>query len=91
MIRGVRASTVRRYMGLFEAEPALRTANEALVKFARSHPIVNHWGSGYAASSDLMSLDASKHLYNARVEPKRRVHGMGIYQTVPDTRLRRPV
>jgi hypothetical protein len=39
------------------------------VNFARSFPIVNHWGSGYAASSDLMSLDASKHLYTARVDP----------------------
>jgi TnpA family transposase len=84
MIRGVRESTVRRYMRLFEAEPGLRAANEALVKFARSHSIVNHWGSGYAASSDLMSLDANKHLYTARVDPKRRVHGMGIYQTVLD-------
>jgi TnpA family transposase len=84
MIRGVRESTVRRYMRLFETEPALRAANEALVQFARSHPIVNHWGTGYAASSDLMSLDASKHLYNARVDPRRRVHGVGIYQTVLD-------
>jgi TnpA family transposase len=54
------------------------------VNFARSFPIVHHWGSGYAASSDLMSLDASKHLYTARVDPKRRVHGVGIYQTVLD-------
>jgi TnpA family transposase len=71
-------------MRLFEAEPALQAANQTLVKFARSHPIVQHWGSGYAASSDLMSLDASKHLYTARVDPKRRVHGVGIYQTVLD-------
>jgi hypothetical protein len=35
-------------------------------------------------SSDLMSLDASKHLYDARVDPKRRVHGMGVYQTILD-------
>src|SRR5580704_2759386 len=84
MIRSVRESTVRRYMRLLEAEPALRAANEAVVKFARGHPIVNQWGTGYAASSDLMSLDASKHLYSARVDPKRRVHGVGIYQTVLD-------
>ena len=31
-----------------------------------------------------MSLDASKHLYDARVDPKRRVHGMGVYQTILD-------
>ena len=66
MVRGVRESTVRRYMRLFEARPALRAANDALVHFARRHAVVNHWGSGYEASSDLLSLDASKHLWNAR-------------------------
>ena len=84
MIRGVYESTIRRYMRLFESEPALREANDALLHFARSHSIVNHWGTGYEASSDLMSLDASKHLYDARVDPKRRVHGVGVYQTVLD-------
>lgn len=81
MIRGVRESTVRRYMRLFEAEPALRAANDALVHFARSHAIVDHWGSGYEASSDLMSLDASRQIWNARVDPKRRTHGIGTYTT----------
>ena len=84
MIRGVHESTIRRYMRLFESEPALREANDALLHFARSHSIVNHWGSGFEASSDLISLDASKHLYDARVDPKRRVHGIGVYQTVLD-------
>lgn len=84
MIRGVHESAIRRYMRLFECEPALREANDALLHFARSHDIVHHWGTGFEASSDLMSLDASKHLYDARVDPKRRVHGMGVYQTVLD-------
>ena len=84
MIRGTHESTIRRYMRLFETEPALREANDSLLDFARSHRIVNHWGTGFEASSDLMSLDASKHMYDARVDPKRRVHGMGVYQTVLD-------
>lgn len=84
MVRGVRESTVRRYMRLFEAEPALRAANDALVHFARRHAVVNHWGSGYEASSDLLSLDASKHLWNARVDPKRRTFGIGTYTTILD-------
>jgi hypothetical protein len=62
----------------------LASANDALLQFARSHGIVNHWGTGHEASSDLMSLDASKHLYDARVDPKRRVHGMRVYQTILD-------
>ena len=84
MVRGVRESTVRRYMCLFEAEPALRAANDALVHFTRSHAIVKYWGSGYEASSDLLSLDASKTLWNARVDPKRRTFGIGTYTTVLD-------
>ena len=84
MIRGVRENTVRRYMRLFEAEPAMRAANDALVHFARSHTVSNHWGTGYEASSDLMSLDASKQIWNARVDPKRRTHGIGTYTTVLD-------
>jgi hypothetical protein len=32
MIRGVHESTVRRYMRLFEAEPAMREANDALIE-----------------------------------------------------------
>lgn len=55
-----------------------------MLHFARIHSIIHKWGSGYQASSDLMSLDASKHLYDARVDPKRRVHGTGVYQTVLD-------
>jgi hypothetical protein len=46
MIRGVHESTIRRYMRLFETEPALREANDTLLHFARSHSIVKHWGSG---------------------------------------------
>ena len=65
-------------------EPALRAANDALVHFARSHPIVAQWGTGYEASSDLLSLDASKQIYNARVDPKRRTFGIGTYTTVLD-------
>ena len=51
MIRGVHESTIRCYMRLFEAEPALREANDALLHFARSHDIVNHWGTGFGPES----------------------------------------
>ena len=47
MIRGVHESTIRRYMRLFESEPALREANDALLHFARSHSIVKHWGTRF--------------------------------------------
>jgi hypothetical protein len=47
MIRGVHESTVRRNKRLFEAEPAMREANDGFLQFARSHRIVNHWGTGH--------------------------------------------
>ena len=31
-----------------------------------------------------MSLDASKQIWNARVDPKRRTHGIGTHTTVLD-------
>jgi len=81
MIRGVHESTIRRYMRLFETEPALREANDALLHFASQLQYRQPLGAAvFEASSDLMSLDASKHLYDARVDPKRRVHGIGVYQ-----------
>lgn len=40
MIRGVHESTIRHYMRLFESEPALREANDALLHFGRTHSMV---------------------------------------------------
>ena len=64
-----------------DSEPALREANNAPLHLARGHSIVNHWGTGFEASSDFMSLHASKHLYDARVDSNRRVPGVSVYQT----------
>jgi TnpA family transposase len=49
------------------------------VEFMRRHAITCSWGEGTLASSDSMSLDATRHLYSARVDPRRRRHGIGIY------------
>jgi len=39
---------------------------------------------GKTASSDMMSLDASKHLFTARIDPRRRTHAVGLYTHVLD-------
>ena len=62
----------------------LRRANERVVKFQVKHAIAELWGSGKTASSDMMSLDASIHLWNARVDPQRRTHAAGMYTRALD-------
>ena len=62
----------------------MREANELVVQFLHRHAVVKTWGEGTLASADAMSLDASRHLWNARVDPRRRTYAMGIYAHVLD-------
>jgi len=71
-------------MRALEAPGRLRRANECVVEFQGKHAIAELWGTGKIASSDMMSIDASKHLWNARVDPRRRTHAAGIYTHVLD-------
>lgn len=71
-------------MRALEATGRLRRANQRVVEFQGKHAIAEIWGSGKTASSDMMSLDASKHLWNARVDPRRRTHAVGMYTHVLD-------
>jgi len=84
MIPGVRLSAIRRASLLLEDERALRRANDTVVEFLLAQPLSQQWGQGFQASSDLMSLDVSRHLWLARVDPKRRHHAVGTYTHVLD-------
>jgi hypothetical protein len=77
MIPGVRLSAIRRASMLLEQERGLRRANDTVVEFLLAPPLSKQWGHGYEASSDLMSLDVSRHLWMSRVDPKRRRHAVG--------------
>ena len=54
------------------------------VQFLHRHEVVKAWGEGTLASADAMSLEASRYLWNARVDPRRRTYAMGIYSHVLD-------
>lgn len=71
-------------MRALETHGRLRRASEAVVDFQMKHDLAALWGAGDKASSDMMSLDASQHLWNARVDPRRRTHAIGIYTLVQD-------
>ena len=84
MIPGVRLSGIRRASVLLDDERALRRENDVVVSFLLAQPLSKQWGHGYEASRDLMSLDVSRHVWMARVDPKRRRHAVGTYTHVLD-------
>jgi TnpA family transposase len=84
MIPGLSAAAIADAMRLLEDDGPMREANELVLQFLHRHEVVKMWGEGTLASSDAMSLDASRHLWNARVDPRRRTYAMGIYAHVLD-------
>jgi hypothetical protein len=84
MIPGVRLSAIRRASLLLEEERGLRRASDTVAEFLLAQPLSQQWGHGFEASSDLMSLDVSRHLWMSRVDPKRRRHAVGTYTHVLD-------
>lgn len=84
MTPGVSAERILSSMAVLEGRDVLAHANEAVVGFLRSQPIAKIWGDGKLAASDMMSIDASKHLWTARTDPRRRTHGLGVYSHVLD-------
>jgi hypothetical protein len=79
MIPSLKPSQVTAAMRSLQAPGRLRRANERVVEFQRKLPLAELWGPGDRASADMMALDASQHLWNARVDPRRRTYAAGIY------------
>jgi hypothetical protein len=71
-------------MMYFEDRDAVRAANDAVVGFHRRLPITSHWGDGSLASADMMSLDVSRKIWLARLDPKRGIPSVGTYTLMSD-------
>lgn len=84
MIPGLDAARVSVAMRALETPGRLRRANERVAEFQGRVPIAALWGSGEKASADMMSVDASRHLWSARVDPRRRTYAAGIYTHLLD-------
>lgn len=84
LVPGVSGETVSNIMRSLDGGVRLRRANDAVVASLRAHPIAETWGDGTAASSDAMSLEASRHLWNARVDPRKGHCAIGMYTHVLD-------
>jgi TnpA family transposase len=71
-------------MRALESPGRLQRANRRVVEFQRQHAIAALWGTGSLGSSDMMSIDASRNLWNARVDPRRRTYAVGVYTHLLD-------
>ena len=71
-------------IGKLEHDQVLRDANDAVVQFMRSHKITKLWGPGISVSADMMSLEATRHLWLSRLDPRRRSFAVGTYTHVLD-------
>jgi TnpA family transposase len=79
MTPGLSVSGLTSAMQMLEDGPALRRANAAVVEFMHAHAVASMWGSPKDCAADAMSLDASRHIWVARTDPKRRTWSTATY------------
>ena len=84
MVPELSAAGIADALQVLEDSAALRSANEAVVEFLRSHAVSGSWGRGVDGASDAMSLDVSRHLWTARTDPRRRTWSTAVYSHVLD-------
>jgi TnpA family transposase len=84
MTPGIGADSIGQMMARLESGDQLRQANAAVLTQLRAQPIVSRWGQGLHASADMMSLEATRYLWSARIDPRRRTYAAGTYAHVLD-------
>jgi TnpA family transposase len=84
MMPGLAEARVTKLMILLDEEGRLQAANTAVVQFMRRHRITQAWGEFGLASSDMMTLEATHKLGNARIDPRARAYAIGTYTHVLD-------
>lgn len=84
MIPTVDGDGLGRMVQKLQSEARLRAANNDVVAFLRKHRVATLWGDGVYASADMMSLDATRRLWNSRLDPRRKGHAIGTYPHVLD-------
>ena len=84
MIPGIDAAHIATAMRAVEPSGRLPRANERVSEHQNAVPIAALWGDGTKGSADMMAMDASRHLWTARVDPRRRTYAAGMYTHVRD-------
>jgi TnpA family transposase len=84
MMPQLTASSVRQAMRWASDERRLSDAYAAVLAYMHRHPIAATWGRADLASSDMMSLETSKRVWQARLDPRRQTASIGVYSHVRD-------
>ena len=84
MIPQLTAPAVHQAMRWASDERRLAEACGAVLTFMHRHPIAATWGRSDLASSDMMSLETAKRVWQARLDPRRQTPSIGIYSHVRD-------
>jgi TnpA family transposase len=84
MIPQLSATAIRQAMRFAADERRLASASRAVLEYMHRHPIAAAWGRSDLASSDMMSLETSRRVWQARIDPRRQTPSVGIYTHVRD-------
>jgi TnpA family transposase len=84
MIPQLSATSIRQAMRWARDERRLSQACQAVLEFMQRHPIATTWGRSDLASSDMMSMETTKRVWQARLDPRRNTPSIGIYSHVKD-------
>ncbi|GGI91878.1 hypothetical protein GCM10007973_30140 [Polymorphobacter multimanifer] len=89
MVPGLAADTVAAMIRRIEhsldhGKSGLRAANNTVLDHFRRLPVAKLWGDGVTASSDMMSIETSRKLWSARLDPRRRTASVGTYTHILD-------
>jgi TnpA family transposase len=78
------ATSIRHAMRWAGDERRLGLACQAVLEFMQGHAIATTWGRSDLASSDMMSMETTKQVWQARLDPRRNTPFIGIYSHVRD-------
>ncbi|MBN0113002.1 Tn3 family transposase, partial [Pseudomonas aeruginosa] len=84
MIPQLSATSIRQAMRWARDERRLSQACQAVLEFMQRHPIAATWGRSDLASSDMMTMETTKRVWQARLDPRRNTPSIGIYSHVED-------
>jgi len=84
MIPQLSATDIRQAMRWATNEHRLAQASQSVLEFMHRHPIAQSWGRADLASADMMSMETTKRVWQARMDPRRNTPSVGIYSHVRD-------
>lgn len=84
MIPQLSASGIRQAMRWATDERRLAQASQSVLEFMHRHPIAETWGRADLASSDMMSMETTKRVWQARMDPRGSTPSVGIHSHVRD-------